>query len=56
MKMIIAGNECENCKWYSSLTSKNNVKVLCLCRHKEYYYGQRIPCEDKEKDDKAKSD
>lgn len=48
MKMINT-SECESCK-YSTIddTNKSRVKVHCSLREKTYYYGQCIPCEDKE--------
>lgn len=43
-------SECESCI-YSKIndTNKARVTVHCTYRDKTYYYGQRIPCEDKEK-------
>lgn len=48
MNMIIT-NECEKCK-HGIIDDRNKaiVKVYCNARDKTYYYGQCIPCEDKE--------
>ena len=45
--MIIVGAECKDCKHFKN--SNNNNKVICLARNKTYYYGQCVPCDDKEK-------
>lgn len=42
---MIAGKECEGCIY---LTEINNRKILCDARGREYYYGQYIPCEEKD--------
>ena len=49
MNMIIT-SECEECR-YGSIddTNKARVMVHCSYRDKYYFYGQCIPCEDKEK-------
>lgn len=49
MNMIIT-SECEECR-YGSIDDSNKarVKVYCSYRDKYYFYGQCIPCEDKEK-------
>lgn len=54
MKFIIAGQECNGCK-YSLVFEDDNgrLKAYCELRDKEYYYGARIPCEDKVKDDRT---
>ena len=44
--MILAGTDCEDCKYFRD--NKNN-KIICEARNKEYYYGQCIAaCDDKE--------
>lgn len=50
MSMIICGSDCADCK-HSSLddSDKARIKVHCSARDKDYYYGQSISCEDKEK-------
>lgn len=44
-EMIIVGADCVGCKYYKD---KDNHKITCKARNKDYYYGQCIPCEDKE--------
>ena len=50
---VINTSECENCK-HGVVDDSNRatVKVYCKARGKNYYFGQVIPCEDKEKKDK----
>lgn len=47
---MINTSECEECR-YGSIDDSNKaiVKVHCNKKEKIYYYGQCIPCEDKEK-------
>lgn len=45
--MIIVGTDCEECKYYDGNIINN--MVICEARNKKYYYGQCIPCDDKEK-------
>lgn len=47
---MINTSECEKCK-YGTIddTNKAKLKVYCAARDKTYYYGQSIPCDDKEK-------
>lgn len=49
--IIIAGQECENCK-YGTINDhdKSRVKVICTIKGREYYYGQCIPCDDMKKE------
>ena len=47
-EMIIAGTDCKGCKYLED--SESNNKITCKIRGKQYYYGQCIPCEDKEKE------
>ena len=47
MKMIIT-SECLECE-YGSVCENNNQKVHCSYKNKDYFFGQRIPCEDKNK-------
>lgn len=50
MSNMILTSECEKCI-YGEIdeTNKARIKVHCKYRNREYYYGQCIPCEDKEK-------
>ena len=50
MNMIIIGKDCEDCKY---ATFDNSNKVYSGQRDKKYYYGQCIPCEEKEKKDES---
>lgn len=47
MKMISTSEciECEN----GSISNNNSQKVHCSLKNKEYFYGQKIPCENKKK-------
>lgn len=48
--MITAGKDCRDCKHCTF----DNMKVHCAARDKQYVYGMKVPCEDKEeKDDGA---
>ena len=49
--MIIVGADCKDCKYLEYLLEDNN-RVMCQARNKKYYYGQCIPCEDKEEVEK----
>ena len=53
MKMINTA-DCEHCK-YGKIGEENRsaIHVYCELKDKSFFYGQRIPCEDKEerKDD-----
>lgn len=46
MKMIIT-SECLQCD-YGSECKDNKQKVHCSYKNKDYFFGQRIPCEDME--------
>ena len=49
MDMIIT-SECEECIYgIIDESNKARVKVKCVQKDKEYYYGQCIPCENKRK-------
>jgi len=50
MNMIICGKDCEKCKFYT-LNENDGVKIKIHCevKNKNFYWGQRIPCEYKEK-------
>lgn len=49
MNMIIT-SECEDCIYgIISESNKAQIKVKCTQKDKEYYYGQCIPCDDKQK-------
>lgn len=49
MKYIIAGQDCSLCD-YSTVfeDDKGVLKAFCEKRNKEYFFGERIPCEDKQ--------
>ena len=49
MKYILAGQDCSLCD-YSTVfeDDKGRLKAYCEKRDKEYYFGERIPCEDKQ--------
>lgn len=47
MSVLIAGKDCEKCK-YCTLDESNSarIKVECSAKNKTYYWGQAIPsCE-----------
>lgn len=46
-EMIIVGDDCDDCKYFEKDSSNNN-RIMCKARKRKYYYGQCIPCEDKE--------
>lgn len=49
MKMILT-SECEECDYgIIDGSDKRCVKVKCIDKNKEYYYGQYIPCDNKKK-------
>lgn len=54
-KMIICGKECEDCVNAQFFENKKIIKVFCEAKNKEYYYGQRVPCESYEKYEKGES-
>lgn len=45
MKMIIT-SECLECE-FGSACENNKQKVYCSLKNKDYFFGQRIPCENK---------
>ena len=45
MNMIIT-TECLKCN-YGSVCENNHQKVHCSDKNKDYFLGQRIPCENK---------
>ena len=47
MKMIIT-SECLDCE-HGFVCEDNNQKVHCSLKNKDYFFGQRIPCEDKKR-------
>jgi len=47
---MITTDKCELCKAGSVLTG-NPVKVHCTIKNKDYYFGQRIPCDEYRKGD-----
>ncbi len=47
---MITTDECEKCRYGAIIEeSKARIKVYCSVRDKYYWYGQCIPCEQKEK-------
>lgn len=44
-KMLVAGRDCENCV---HADIKESGDVFCHYRNKKYFYGQYVPCDDKE--------
>lgn len=48
MKMIIT-SECEECFYGLIEENKGKVKVYCSDKDKTYWYGQCIPCDNKQK-------
>lgn len=45
---MILTSECENCIYgIIDESNKEKIKVKCTHKDKEYYYGQRIPCDNK---------
>ena len=48
MPMIITA-ECEDCVYGECFKVGNIEKVRCAYKEKEYYYGQCIPCEHRQK-------
>lgn len=49
MNMILT-SECEECMdGIIDERNKAKIKVKCLQKNKEYYYGQCIPCDKKRK-------
>lgn len=45
---IIAGKDCEKCEYCTMYQDeRDRLKVYCDAKDREYYYGARIPCEDK---------
>lgn len=48
MTETITTDECRNCAYGSiQQESPRMVKVYCSDKSKTYFYGQRIPCENK---------
>ena len=47
MSMIIAGEQCEKCR-YCELDESNKAKIIVYCgvKEKQYIYGTCIQCED----------
>lgn len=50
---VINTSGCDQCK-HGIIDDSNKAKVIVICRikNKRYYYGQVIPCEDREKKEK----
>lgn len=46
---VICGPDCEDCSYASIFDNElGRTRVYCSARDKEYYYGTRIPCEERE--------
>lgn len=45
---MITTDKCETCK-YAEIDDSNKARitVYCKARDKKYFYGQRVPCEDR---------
>lgn len=49
MNMILT-SECEKCIYgIIDETNKARIKVKCMKKNKEYYFGQCVPCENRKK-------
>lgn len=46
-KMLVAGRDCDGCV---HAEIKERGDVFCHLRNKKYFYGQYVPCEDKEEE------
>lgn len=46
--MIIAGSDCEDCRYFEDISDINH-KIICKAKDKQYYYGQCITCDCKDK-------
>ena len=47
--VIIIGKECGNCRYCTEMEDElGRAKIYCGKRDKTYWYGQCVPCEDKE--------
>lgn len=50
MANMIITSECEECRFGEiDESDKAKIKVLCTLKNKQYYYGQCVPCDQKEK-------
>lgn len=51
MTMIICGKDCMDCTHFTSIDDENpgRIKVYCDCSDKWRWWGQCIPCENKNK-------
>ena len=50
MTETITTDECKECVYGEMIEeSKKRIKVHCTYRDRTYFYGQRIPCEDKKR-------
>ena len=50
MTETITTDECKECAYGEIIEeSKKHIKVHCTYRNRTYFYGQRIPCEDKKR-------
>lgn len=48
--MIIIGKDCEKCRFgIVDETNKARIKVYCSIKEKWYWWGQCIPCDNREK-------
>ena len=51
MTQTITTDECRECAYGEILEeSKRAIKVHCSYRNRTYFFGQRIPCEDKKRE------
>ena len=49
MPIIIAGQDCDNCIYATvEEETKGRVKIHCDARDRRYWWGQNVPCDDKE--------
>lgn len=50
MTMIICGKDCEDCAHFTSIddTNPGRIKVYCDYSDRWRWWGQSIPCENKE--------
>jgi len=56
MKMILT-SECEQCRYGTvDETDKARIKIICSFKGKQYYLGQRVPCDSRTKKEEKNSD
>ena len=51
MTMIIVGADCADCVHCTAINDENPARIKVYCNHDDKYrwYGQCIPCENKQK-------